>query len=903
MEILTKEDITSEIAETILDKIHLSMTKTNPLWQEWVMGEEEPWYEGEINSLSRKGLITVLRSSEKELSQDGMIALSKEFKSLGASFLSQYLKNRAEIVEVSDPSDSEQEDETQKSILEIQSSNVLKAEPTPSQKKAGNYKKNHVRIQGIDISIENRKGSYRSGVDESGKPWRNQIKFDYGYIKRTQGADGDHVDVFVGPDPDSQIVFVVNQKKKDGSFDEHKVMLGFHDEKSAKQGYLVNYKKGWTGLGSIVLLTIPQFKEWLFSKNTKTELKSPKLEFLKSKLYEFRNSNIDLSRLSEKANRLRSVLVGGSVPEEEYLHSVQKSGNSAALIPKQIVVHGKHGNYVSTRLVKPEGYTENHFSLKQELAVRIRPKKYSDRPVYKLSPEDKDHGKLIDHIKKTLLSQGLDSRAKEFVDLAYISDTRQDILDIASDYVDLRGELKESGLSEDESNLFKAMLLAVYEPLEKLNLILKGKRGRPPAPMGTKKDWKDGSTRIKTADGWKPVKKERQVKEEKPTAKKRHLRVIKPSKESRTTKSGSLPTKLPFNQIRTIEQYTAKKDFDRNQINSLKLKIKDGGYDPGFPIIVDKQEGKWTVVAGHHRYEAVKELIAEGHFPSNFEIPIVPKEFASSNDRLASQLSENHRRNVLPTDEAKAYGKMIENGWDAKKISEKLGITIGEVNKRLALNDLTPDLFTLVHKKDKSLPLGVAEVIGLFAKDVNDKPNATMQIRAYKWYVANRSKYPGRGPSVIQNYLKELQSGQFDHFDFDSVATNVQREALRTVSMETAATNRKMLEVMMDSLSKTYQRVLGDNVTSLSPQTIKELAASIAVSADKGVGSSSVIGRLNVIIQDLSIIKDSLQMKLKEIEDDSSMPMMFAKSFLLDIDETIFKANQVKEDYSLVFLK
>lgn len=880
------------------------MTKTNPHWQEWVMGEEEPWYEGEINSLSRKGLISVLRSSEKELSKDAMIALSKEFKSLGVSFLSSYLKNRAEIVEVTDPSglESEEGEETQKSDYEIQTSNILKSEPTPSQIKAGNYKKTHVRIQGIDISIENRKGSYRSGVDENGKPWRNQIKFDYGYIKRTQGADGDHVDVFIGPDPDSEIVFVVNQKSKDGAFDEHKVMLGFHDEKSAKQGYLVNYKKGWNGFGSIVSLTLPQFKEWLSSKATKKELKSPKLEFLKSKLALLQNPKEEFSRLTHKANQLRDVLVGGSYFEEQDFHFIQKSGNAADLIKKKIVVQGKYGNYVSTRLVRPEGFAENEFRLKQESAAIVRPKKYSDRPIYKLSAEDKDHGKLIDHIKKTLLSQGLDSRAKEFVDLAYISDTRQDILDIASDFVDLRGELKESKLSDEEQDLFKTMLFAVQEPLEKLIRILKGKRGRPPAQLGTKAVWKDGITREKTSDGWKPVKREKQEKEEF-TIKRRQRNPIQPSKQSSSSKNGSLPTKLPFNQIRTIEQYTAKKDFDRNQINSLKQKIKDGGYDPGFPIIVDQQEGKWTVVAGHHRYEAVKELIEEGQLSSYFEIPVVPKEFASSNDRLASQLSENQRRSVLPTDEAKAYGKMVEDGWDAKKISEKLGISIGEVNKRLALNNLTPDLFTLVHKKDRSLPLGVAEVIGLFAKDVNDKPNATMQIRAYKWFVENRSKYPGRGPSVVQNYIKELQSGQFDNFDFDSVATDIQREALRTVSMETAATNRKMLEMMMDSLSKTYQRVLGDNVTSLSPQTIKELAASIAVSADKGIGSSSVIGRLNVIIQDLSIIKDSLQLKLKEIEDDSSMPMMFAKSFLLDIEETISKAVQVKEDYSLEVLK
>ncbi len=77
-------------------------------------------------------------------------------------------------------------------------------EPTEAQKEAGNYKKGHLTLQGLDIALENPKGSTRSGTDQDGKAWQSTMAHDYGYIKRTLGADGDHVDVFIGDQPDSE---------------------------------------------------------------------------------------------------------------------------------------------------------------------------------------------------------------------------------------------------------------------------------------------------------------------------------------------------------------------------------------------------------------------------------------------------------------------------------------------------------------------------------------------------------------------------------------------------------------------------------------------------------------------------------------------------------------------------
>ena len=144
-------------------------------------------------------------------------------------------------------------------------------EPTEAQKQAGNYKKGHVKIDGFDVTIENPRGSVRSGKDADGKEWEQTMHNTYGYIRGTEGVDGDHIDVFFSEDPSHGDVFVVDQVNKDGNFDEHKVMYGFPDIESARKAYLANYEDGWTGLGAITPVSKEEFKKWIDSSHRKTK--------------------------------------------------------------------------------------------------------------------------------------------------------------------------------------------------------------------------------------------------------------------------------------------------------------------------------------------------------------------------------------------------------------------------------------------------------------------------------------------------------------------------------------------------------------------------------------------------------------------------------------------------------
>jgi hypothetical protein len=145
-------------------------------------------------------------------------------------------------------------------------------EPTEAQKEAGNYKMGHVKLAGLDISIENPAGSTRSGIDADGEEWFNDMASHYGYIKGTVGKDKDHIDVFLNPDnPTSETVFIVNQQNPETKeFDEHKVMMGYLDEQDARDAYLENYDaSGPDRIASIVPLPMEEFKKWAYSGEAK----------------------------------------------------------------------------------------------------------------------------------------------------------------------------------------------------------------------------------------------------------------------------------------------------------------------------------------------------------------------------------------------------------------------------------------------------------------------------------------------------------------------------------------------------------------------------------------------------------------------------------------------------------
>ena len=181
--------------------------------------------------------------------------------------------------------------------------------PTEKQKEAGNYKKGHVRVGTFDISIEQPKGSVRSGVDANGKKWETTMQNTYGYIRGTEGVDGDHIDVFLSDDIDGwngRRVFVVDQYNEDGSFDEHKVMLGFNETDDAEAAYFANYDSDWANNHKTVVtaVNLEDFEKWIDSSHRKTKAFA---EYKSVKSVEEQSSGTQVDRLSEIKSRIEEL--------------------------------------------------------------------------------------------------------------------------------------------------------------------------------------------------------------------------------------------------------------------------------------------------------------------------------------------------------------------------------------------------------------------------------------------------------------------------------------------------------------------------------------------------------------------------------------------------------------------
>lgn len=137
-----------------------------------------------------------------------------------------------------------------------------------------------IKFQGLDISIEHDKGHVRRWKDDAtGEEGTTKMSYPYGYIRRTDGADGEQVDVFVGPNEDSEKVFVVHQMKKPNfkRYDEDKVMVGFDTLREAKAAYLMHFDDD-RFLGSVTSTDITAFKRMYVKKSLAAQLTEARLQ-------------------------------------------------------------------------------------------------------------------------------------------------------------------------------------------------------------------------------------------------------------------------------------------------------------------------------------------------------------------------------------------------------------------------------------------------------------------------------------------------------------------------------------------------------------------------------------------------------------------------------------------------
>lgn len=223
-------------------------------------------------------------------------------------------------------------------------------EPTQPQKEAGNYKKGHVRIHGMEIAIETPRGGKRSGTDANGKPWEVTLPFDYGYVKRTTGADGEQVDTFIGNDPKSETVYVVDQMEPEtGKFDEHKALIGFSSPEEARSAYEQAFSDGSAAqrIQGFTAMPVSEFKAWLKGDKTAAPIAKkvkPKKDGKPVDLLRFIAQN---GGVRDENGELKSIGAQRFIPGHGAL--VRQGGKSKPIDEmREAAVEAGYGNFETT---------------------------------------------------------------------------------------------------------------------------------------------------------------------------------------------------------------------------------------------------------------------------------------------------------------------------------------------------------------------------------------------------------------------------------------------------------------------------------------------------------------------------------------------------------------------------
>ena len=230
--------------------------------------------------MSEDGLFNILNDEEDRLTIEGIPVDINPITEGKSGTIAQFLERNKDYDKAKDKLGISFPERLEAAKAEVNTN------PTEAEKKAGNYKLGHIRFGGYKMSIENPKGSTRSGVDANGKPWSITMHDTYGYIGEKYGADGDHLDFFINDDADLDkwdgFVFIVDQKNEDGSFDEHKVMYGYPNLRTAKEAYLRNYEDGWEDkhVMGIMGARKADFDKWLADSDHKHK---PFAEYFRTK--------------------------------------------------------------------------------------------------------------------------------------------------------------------------------------------------------------------------------------------------------------------------------------------------------------------------------------------------------------------------------------------------------------------------------------------------------------------------------------------------------------------------------------------------------------------------------------------------------------------------------------------
>ena len=203
-------------------------------------------------------------------------------------------------------------------------------------------------------------------------------------------------------------------------------------------------------------------------------------------------------------------------------------------------------------------------------------------------------------------------------------------------------------------------------------------------------------------------------------------------KAPRTTQYKGVKT-IPLTDLYTDEKrFQNRKKLNEEIVENIVNNFKPTDLDP-LVVWYDEKQGKTFVLAGHHRYEALKRL---GHktVPVKYANDDYPTEAEAI--RYAKEISNANRTLEEPYERAAIYRKYRDEGYSEKEINEKANIEGKNRSYILNLSCLNPKgstMSTLVQfsqtqsKADKNEIERIADWIGQARRNAPELTNAHEQ--------------------------------------------------------------------------------------------------------------------------------------------------------------------------------
>ena len=243
--------------------------------------------------------------------------------------------------------------------------------------------------------------------------------------------------------------------------------------------------------------------------------------------------------------------------------------------------------------------------------------------------------------------------------------------------------------------------------------------------------------------------------------------------------------KSPLNARRTVA---------RMGMDELKASLLAHGLMQNL-VVTDAGDGRFLVIAGGRRLEAIRALQSEGKLPEDFAVAchVVSEEHA-----LEMSLAENTVRLAMhPADQFEAFAALIDKGQSAAEVAERFGVDESLVLKRMKLARVAPQLLAEYRAEGMTLEC-------LMAYTVTD--DHRRQLKAIKSLQDWQKEDPSAIRAALTEKMVEASSklARFVGVDAYEAAGGPSRADLfgNEVYLEKPALLHKLAEQKLDAIRK-----------------------------------------------------------------------------------------------------